>query len=97
MTMVEIGNEELVPRIEKAIATLKELREGQENEDERGRLDSKIEGLEFILSTQGERFQHMRTQEDAVALASMVAMNAYPWHGAAVKLVQGYLMEYCGA
>ena len=35
MATVAIGNEELVPRIEKAIANLNELREGREGAEER--------------------------------------------------------------
>lgn len=94
MATVAIGNEELVPRIEKAITNLKELREQRTGADEKERLNWKIEGLERILDQQRERFQHMRTPQDVLTLAAMINMNAYPWHGQAVNLVQGYLMEY---
>lgn len=94
MTMVEIGNEELVPRIKKAIGTLKELREVRVGAVEKARLTNKIEGMEFILNQHDLRFQNMRTAEDVVTLAAMIAVAADPKHAQAVNLVQGYLMEY---
>jgi hypothetical protein len=94
MTMVGIGNEEMVPRIKKAIGNLKELREVRVGAEEKVRLTNKIEGMEFILNQQGERFQNMRTAKDVVTLAAMIATGADPKHAQAVNLVQGYLMEY---
>lgn len=94
MATVEIGNEELVPRIEKAIVNLKELREGREGAEEKVRLTNKIEGMELILHEQGERFQNMKTAKDVVTLAAMIAVGAEENHAQAVNLVQGYLMEY---
>ena len=94
MATVAIGNEELVPRIEKAIANLNELREGREGAEEKARLTNKIEGLELILEAQRERFQHMQTPEDVLTLAVMVGTGADAKHAEAVNLVQGYLVEY---
>lgn len=94
MTMVEIGNEELVPRIKKAIGNLKELREVRVGDEEKTRLTNKIEGMEFILNQHDLRFQNMRTAKDVVTLAAMIATGADPKHAQAVNLVQGYLMEY---
>lgn len=96
-TMVEIGNEELVPRIEKAIVTLTEIRAARKGQDEKIRLTNKIEGIELVLNAQRERFQHMKTPQDVVALAAMIAMDVDPKHEQGVNLVQGYLMEYYAA
>lgn len=97
MTMVEIGNEELVPRIEKAIVILTEMCDAHTNTDEKVRLTNKIEGMELVLNAQRERFQHMRTPQDVVTLAAMIAMDVEPKHEQGVNLVQGYLMEYYAA
>jgi hypothetical protein len=97
MATAEIGNEELVPRIEKAIAVMKELREalpamfGQE----KVRLTNKIEGMELVLNAQRERLQNMKTPQDVVTLAAMIATNQFdPKYEQGIKLVQSYLMEY---
>lgn len=100
MATAEIGNEELVPRIEKAIANLKELREALPagfGDDEKVRLANKIEGMELVLNAQRERFQNMKTPQDVVTLAAMIAMDVDPQHEQGVNLVQGYLMEYYAA
>lgn len=94
MTMVEIGNEELVPRIKKAIDNLQKLRETRVGAEEKARLTNKIEGMEFILNQHDLRFQNMRNAKDVVTLAAMIATAADPKHAQAVDLVQGYLMEY---
>lgn len=97
MANAAIGNEELVPRIEKAIATLTELRETRTSPDEKTRLTNKIEGMELVLNAQRERFQNMKTPQDVVTLAAMIAMDVDPKHEQGVNLVQGYLMEYYAA
>lgn len=94
MANVAIGNEELVPRIKKAIGTLKELREVRVGDEEKARLTNKIEGMEVILNQHDLRFQNMQTAKDVVTLAAMIATGADPKHAQAVNLVQGYLMEY---
>lgn len=94
MSNAQIGNEELVPRIEKAIVTLTEIRADRKDPDEKIRLTNKIEGIELVLNAQRERFQHMKTPQDVVTLAAMIAMDVDPKHEQGVNLVQGYLMEY---
>jgi hypothetical protein len=94
MANAKIGNEELVPRIEKAITTLTEMRDVRKGQDEKIRLTNKIEGMELVLNAQRERFQNMRTPQDVVALAAMIAMDVDPKHKQGVDLVRGYLMEY---
>lgn len=94
MSNAKIGNEELVPRIEKAIVTLTEIRADRKDPDEKIRLTNKIEGIELVLNAQRERFQHMKTPQDVVTLAAMIAMDVDPKHEQGVNLVQGYLMEY---
>ena len=97
MATAAIGNEELVPRVEKAIATLTELRDALPTgfgDDEKVRLTNKIEGMELVLNAQRERFQNMKTPQDVVTLAAMIAMDIDPKHEQGVNLVQGYLMEY---
>ena len=97
MSNAQIGNEELVPRIEKAIVTLTKIRAERKDPDEKIRLTNKIEGIELVLNDQRERFQHMRTPEDVITLAAMIAMDIDPKHEQGVNLVQGYLMEYYAA
>lgn len=94
MANVAIGNEEMVPRIKKAIGNLKELREVRVGDEEKARLTNKIEGMELILNQHDLRFQNMKTAKDVVTLAAMIATGADPKHAQAVNLVQGYLMEY---
>lgn len=96
MATFAIGNEEMVPRIEKAIVILKEIRERHTAPEEKTRLTNKIEGLEVILEAHEERFQHMRSKDDVVVMAAMIAHDADPKHAEAVNLAQGYLMEYYG-
>jgi hypothetical protein len=94
MANVAIGNEELVPRIKKAIGNLKELREVRVGDEEKARLTNKIEGMQLILNQHDLRFQNMRNAQDVVTLAAMIATGADEKHAQAVNLVQGYLMEY---
>lgn len=94
MANVAIGNEEMVPRIKKAIGNLKELREVRVGDEEKVRLTNKIEGMELILRQHDLRFQNMKTAKDVVTLAAMIETGADPKHAQAVNLVQGYLMEY---
>lgn len=94
MANVAIGNEEMVPRIKKAIGNLKELREVRVGDEEKARLTNKIEGMELILNQHDLRFQNMKTAKDVVTLAAMIATGADPKHAQAVNLVQGYLMDY---
>ena len=97
MATAEIGNEELVPRIERAIVNLKALRDAlpaEFGDDEKVRLTNKIEGMELVLNAQRERFQNMKTPQDVVTLAAMIVMDIDPKHEQGVNLVQGYLMEY---
>lgn len=94
MTYIALANEELVPRIERAITTLTELRATRKEAKEITRLTNKIDGLVIILNDQRERFQNMRTVRDAAILCDMIEITSNPEHEAAVKLVQGYLAEY---
>jgi hypothetical protein len=94
MANVAIGNEELVPRIEKAIVILTEMRDAHTMPEEKVRLTNKIEGMELTLNAQRERFQHMRTAKDVFALAAMITTDIDPKHEQGIKLVQGYLLEY---
>jgi hypothetical protein len=96
MATFAIGNEEMVPRMEKAIAALKEIRETRVGDEEKTRLTNKIEGLEVVLEAHRERFQNMKKKEDVLALAAMIEIGTDEKHAQGVNLAQGYLMEYYG-
>jgi hypothetical protein len=94
MMNVEIANEEMVPRVKRAILNLAQLEAGTTDPKERERLGNKIAGVQATLATHHERFRNMRTPEDLVTLAAMVAVGVEPQHVEGAALVQGYLMDY---
>lgn len=94
---VKLADEEMVPRAEKALLTLKMLAEGATTDEQRERLLNKAEGVSMTLDAYREHFQNLKVTADVIALADLIVENVEEKYLPGVKLIQGYLMEYARA
>lgn len=95
MTYIELANEELVPRVEKAIAGLMVRQDGfHPRESYFKYIGNKIKGVQNALAAHREEMQKLDSAEEILALATVIESEALPTHMDGAKLVAGYLREY---
>lgn len=91
---VQLADEEMVPRTETALKTLRMLAEGATTDEQRERLLNKAEGVSMTLEAYRENFQNLKVTADVIALADLIMKDVEEKHRPGVQLVHGYLMEY---